>query len=163
AALLVEQYNHFESRTLAVRGERLHLVWSRCANDEGFEAIHHHLHEVDDAGKIVYEGRFDEDDFDSAYGELERRFYAGEAAAFAESGVIGTDFTVSLNAGDLDHAIGDLCDPEMVVVNHSSSAFPDRSATEFRATLDALDAMVVSSRIWNSAMSCLSPTFSVVR
>ncbi len=28
-------------------------------------------------------GRFDEDDFDGAYRELDRRYYAGEGAAFA--------------------------------------------------------------------------------
>ncbi len=31
--------------------------------------------------------RFDEDDFESAYRELDRRYYAGEGAAFAEAGI----------------------------------------------------------------------------
>ena len=42
--------------------------------------------EVDDDGRIAYEGRFDEDDFEDAYRELDRRYYAGEGAAFAEAG-----------------------------------------------------------------------------
>ena len=45
-----------------------------------------HLIEVDDDGRIAYEGRFDEDDFEGAYRELEHRYYAGEGAAYAEVG-----------------------------------------------------------------------------
>ena len=37
-------------------------------------------------GASSIEGRFDEDDFEGAYRELERRYYAGEGAAFAEAG-----------------------------------------------------------------------------
>ena len=42
------------------------------------------MFELGDDGRIGYEGRFDEDDFEGAYRELERRYYAGEGAAFAE-------------------------------------------------------------------------------
>ena len=35
-----------------------------------------HVHEIGDDGRIDYEGRFDEDDFEGAYRELERRYYA---------------------------------------------------------------------------------------
>ncbi len=41
--------------------------------------------ELGDDERIVYEVRFDEDDFEGAYRELERRYYAGEGAAFAEA------------------------------------------------------------------------------
>ena len=34
-------------------------------------------------GGSPIDGRFDEDDFEGAYRELERRYYAGEGAAFA--------------------------------------------------------------------------------
>ena len=34
---LFAQYTQFEARTLAVRGENLHLTWSRSYNDAGFE------------------------------------------------------------------------------------------------------------------------------
>ena len=37
-------------------------------------------------------------------------------------------------------------------------SFRDRSAAEFRASLEELDAMVTSARTWNSAMCWLSPT-----
>ena len=85
-----EQYPHFEWRTLAVRGERLHLGWSRWSDDAGNETTYLLVHEVGDDGRIAYDGRFDEDDFEGAYRELERRYYAGEGAAFAEGGAVAT-------------------------------------------------------------------------
>ena len=44
------------------------------------------LTEIGSDGLNVYECRYDEDDFGSAYAELERRYYAGEGAAFAVNG-----------------------------------------------------------------------------
>ena len=49
------------------------------------------MREIDDDGRIEYEGRFDEDDFEGAYRELDRRYYAGEGAAFAEAGATTTE------------------------------------------------------------------------
>ena len=77
---IVEQYSNFEGRTLAVRGEHLHLGWGRWSNESGFETTHLYVHEVGDDGRITYECRCDEDDFDTAYRELDRRYYAGEGA-----------------------------------------------------------------------------------
>ena len=67
-------------------GERLHLVWSRWSNDDGNETTTLYVNETGEDGRVFYHGRFDEDDFESAYRELERRYYAGEGAAFAEGG-----------------------------------------------------------------------------
>ncbi len=88
---ILAQYNHFEGRTLAVRGERLHLGWIRWSNDSGFETCYLIVHEVDENRRIAYEGRFDEDDFEGAYRELERRYYAGEGAEFAEAGLMADE------------------------------------------------------------------------
>ncbi len=88
---ILEQYNHFEWRILAVRGERLNLNWSRWSDDAGNETSHLHVFEIGDDGLQIYEGRFDEDDFEGAYRELERRYYAGEGAAFAEGGAAATE------------------------------------------------------------------------
>ena len=77
---------------LAVRGERLNLLSSRWSDDAGNETSHLHVFEIGDDGLIVYEGRFDEDDFEGAYRELERRYYAGEGAAFAEAGATATEW-----------------------------------------------------------------------
>ena len=60
------QYTQFESRTLAVRGENLHLTWSRSYDDAGNETTCLHVSEIGDDGRFIYEGRFDEDDFETA-------------------------------------------------------------------------------------------------
>ena len=85
-ARVLEQYSHFEHRILAVRGERLNLHWSRWSDAAGNETSYLHVYEIGDDGRQIYEGRFDEDDFEGAYRELDRRYYAGEGAAFAEAG-----------------------------------------------------------------------------
>ena len=99
---ILEQYSEFEARTLAVRGERLQLSWTRWSDDAGNETDYLHAFELGDDGRIVYAGRFDEDDFESAYRELDRRYYAGEGAAFTEAGAALTEFTAAINRGDFD-------------------------------------------------------------
>jgi ketosteroid isomerase-like protein len=157
-----EQYSTFEARTLAVRGERLHLAWSRWSNDAGFETAYLFVHEVDESGRIGYEGRFDEDNFEGAFRELEGRYYAGEGAAFAEAGEVQTDWITALNRGDLDR-VGELYAPQMRVENRSRTGFPDRSASDLRATFTELNAMVASTRTWPSAVCWVSPAWNVTR
>ena len=115
-----------------MRGERLHLWWGRWSNDAGFETAYLYVHEVGDDGRVVYEGRFDEDDFESAYRELDRRYYAGEGAAFAEAGATATDWVIGFNRSDFDWIFGELTSPEVRFENRSRSVFPDRSAAQFR-------------------------------
>jgi ketosteroid isomerase-like protein len=160
---IMRQYSHFEVRTLAVRGEGLHLFWSRWSDDDGNETAHLHVHEIDDDGRIDYEGRFDEDDFEGAYRELDRRYYAGEGAAFADTGAVVTDYLMAYNEGDFDRFLGYLSDPEMRFENRSRSVFPDRSVAEFRASIEELSEMVSSARTWYSAMCWLSPSCCVSR
>jgi len=160
---IVEQYSNFDGRTIAVRGERLHLGWGRWSSDSGFETTHLYLHEVDGGGRIVYEGRFDEDDFDGAYRELEQRYYRGEGAEFAAGGLTATDYSITANQGDLDRLFGELTAAGFRVENHTRSGFPNRSAADFRASLDDLINMMESVRTWSSAICWLSPTWSVAR
>ena len=162
-ARILEQYSRFDLRTLAVRGERLHLGWGRWSNDAGFETTHLYVHEVGDDGRIAYEGRFDEDDFEGAYRELDRRYYSGEGAAFAEAGATATNWVIGFNRSDFDWIFGELTSPEVRFENRSRSVFPDRSAAQFRESVEALDAMVASSRTWHAVMSWLSPVWVVVR
>ena len=82
AERVFRQYTRFENRMLAVRGDRLALGWSLWSDEAGNEATHLHLVGVDEDGLINYHARF-ADDFDSAYRELESRYYAGEGADFA--------------------------------------------------------------------------------
>ena len=72
---ILAQYNRFEWHTLAVRGECISLLSSRWSDDAGNETSHLHVFEIGDDGLIVYEGRFDEDDFEGAYREFEKRYY----------------------------------------------------------------------------------------
>ena len=150
-------------RVLAVRGERLNLHWSRWSDAAGNETSYLHVYEIGDDGRQIYEGRFDEDDFEGAYRELDRRYYAGEGAAFADAGATATEFIIAYNQGDFDRFLGDLADPEMRFENRSRSVFPDRSLDEFRASIEELSAMVSSARAWYSAMRWLSPDCGVSR
>ena len=105
---IFEQYSNYEARTLAVRGERLHLAWTRLSDDAGNETVRLDLGELGDDGRIAYAGRFDEDDFEGAYRELERRYYAGEGAAFANGGATVTDYAIALNRSEFDRVFGEL-------------------------------------------------------
>ncbi|MBE1546487.1 class 3 adenylate cyclase [Mycobacterium sp. OAS707] len=160
---IFQQYNHFDTQALAVRGERLHLFWNRWFNDAGYETTYLHLYEIGDDGLIHYDGRFDEDDFESAYRELERRYYADEGAEFAAGGAIATEWIAALNQGDFDRLFGELTTPDMHVVSRSRSVFVDRSAAEIRGSFKELNAMVAWSRSWHSALCWLSPTIVVFR
>jgi hypothetical protein len=160
---IMAQYNHFDGRILAVRGEHLMLAWSRWSNESGFETNYLIVHEVDDDARVVYEGRFDEDDFEAAYRELTRRYCAGEGAAFAEVATLGTEWLLALNNRDFDRAFDELTDAGARIENRSRSPFPDRSAAELRASFEDLYGMVQTARSWNSAECWLSPTCGVVR
>ncbi len=163
AERILAQYDHFKGGTLAVRGERLHLAWSRWSNDAGDETAYLVLQEVDDSGRITYEGRFDEDDFGGAYRELTRRYCAGEAATFTQSATAAAELMIALNAGDFDRAFGELTSHDFRVENRSSTAFPNRSAAELRASLEELRSMMASVRQWNVAECWPSPTYCVGR
>jgi len=160
---ILAQYNQFEGHTLAVRGDRLHLAWSRWSNESGFETNYLIVHEVDDDGRIAYEGRFDEDDFEGAYRELTQKYCAGEGAAVAELAALGTEWLLALNRRDFDRAFSELTKADARVENRSSSPFPDRSAAELRATFEDPYGMVKSARSWNSAECWLSSTCGVTR
>ena len=99
----------------------------------------------------------------AAYRELDRRYSAGEGAASAEAGAAFTEWALALNRADFDRLFGELTAPDFRIENRSRSAFPDRSAAEYRTTLEQLAAMVVSARSWSSAERWFSPTCGVVR
>src|SRR6202030_204952 len=101
-----------------------------------------HVFELDDDGRIAYAGRFDEDDFEGAYRELERRYYAGEGAAYAEAGLVSVEWVTALNRGDLDRAFGEFATPDAHFENRSRTAFPDPSVSDPHASYRGLKAMV---------------------
>jgi len=158
---IIQQFNRFDTRTLAVRGERLALCWSRWSDDAGNESAHLHVFEIDDSGRIARDCRFDEDDFESAYQQLEQLYYAGEGAPFAESGSFAAEYVLAMNRGDFDKIFSELSSPDSRVENRSRSGFPDRSAAELRASLEELEAMLGSVQAWFSSVRWLSPTLFV--
>mgnify|MGYP000856862560 CR=1 FL=1 len=158
-----EQFSVFEPRPLAVRGERLALFWNRRADSAGNETIQFHVVELDADGRVRYEGRFDEDDFEGAYAEMERRYYAGEGAAFAENGLASANYVTVVNRGDFATLFDELTRADVSVENHSRSAFPDRGADALRASLEQLTSMMGSVRYWFAAITWISPTTAVFR
>ena len=91
-----EQYTQFEFRVLAVR-VRLAPGLGPMVND-----VRHRDRRIvrsrDRRGRANrLRLRFDEDDFDGAYRELDRRYYAGEGAAFADRGAAATESIIALN------------------------------------------------------------------
>lgn len=160
---VLQQFNHFDRRTIAVRGENLELAWSRWYDDAGNESPHLHVFELDGDGRIASDVRFDEDDFEGAYRELEERYYAAEGAVAARSGMNNAEYVAALNRGDFDTILNDLSRPDLQIENRSRSGFPDRSAAELRASLTELQNMVASVRSWFSAICWPSPELFVGR
>ncbi len=160
---ILAQYSTFQWRTLAVRGETLSLQASTWSDKAGNRTDYLHVYEVGDDGLFVYEGRFDSDDFEAAYRDLDRRFYTGEGAPYAECGQVATDWVLALSNGDFDQAFGDLSTPDLRIVNRSHALFPDRSAADLRASFEELSAMVSSSRSWVAALRWVSPSVLVIR
>ncbi len=160
---ILSQFTTFELRGLAVRGNRLALGWSRWSDGAGNESRHLHLVEVDSDGRIIYDGRFDEEDFEGAYAELERRYYAGEGAAFAENGLASANYMAVLNRGEWDVVFGSLTQPAITVENRSRSAFPHRTIDELRRSFEDLHSMVSSVRTWFSAITWVSQETSIAR
>ena len=79
-----QHYNRFELSAIAVRGDTFQLAHHRWSDDAGNQSTGFLLAEIAPDGKVIYDGRFDEEDFDAAYRELEDRYYAGQGAEFAE-------------------------------------------------------------------------------
>ena len=77
--------------------------------------------------------------------------------------MMGAEWVIGVNNGDLDRVFGELTDPEMRVENRSASVFPHRSAAELRSSYEQLNALVASSRSWNSAECWLSSNVVVAR
>jgi hypothetical protein len=164
AKQILSQYSRFEARVLAVRGEHLQLAKCRWSNDSGFETTHLIVNETGEAGRFIYEARFDEDEFEDACRMLDMRYYADEGSEFAEAGAIATAFMTAVAEGDFDRVFNELIAPDFYVENRSRSVLNDRrSAAEFRATTEELAAMVDSLRIWFPATCWLSPTCGVCR
>ena len=78
----------------------MNLIWSRFSDEDGNQTATLDVGETDGDGRFRYHGRFDEDDFEGACREFEKRYYAGEGAAFAGCGNAATLAPILLNRID---------------------------------------------------------------
>ena len=158
-----EQYNSFESQTVAVRGETLHLTWNCWSDSAGNQTSSFILAEFGDDDQIVYEARFDDNDFETAYRELEHRYYAAEGAAFAANGRAIAAFIEAMNRLDLQ-AARRLTGPEFRAVSPPSTlTTEERTLGEFFAWLQERARQVSSVTNFFSACQWVSPTTVVAR
>lgn len=102
---------------IAIRGERLALRRSRYANrDEQVEGFHVEILEIiglDSQGLIADVVTFDSDDVDAAFAELDARYLAGEAAAYARTWSVVTGVYAALNRHELPAAT-----PNWIDIDH---------------------------------------------
>ncbi len=112
--------------TLATRGERL-VLWrvqvEVAEGDVGPSQIDHlNLFEAAEGdGRFLESVRFDSDDIDKAYAELDARFEAGEAASHPRSWRSTRGFNRGVESRDWD-AVAALCAEEFVEYDHRGLA-----------------------------------------
>jgi ketosteroid isomerase-like protein len=151
------QFDRFTLHVLAVRGDNLHLSRTSWADGSGNQSTYLAVGMIDQQGRALYHAVFDEDDFDSAYRELESRYYDGEGIEFARSGLVNAEYVAAMNRDDFDTMLSELSWPDLRIENRSRSGFPDRSAADLRASLVELRNMVPSVQAWFSTIVWLAP------
>ena len=155
------QYSRYDVKTLAVRGERLILAASSWSDEAGNQSSFLLVIEIGEDDRIVRHVAFNEDDFDSAYSELESRYYAGEGAAFASNGLIVAGFLRAAEVLDVE-AARLMCAPDfMLMVPPTAMAPQVRSLDEFFQWQRDRTRQVSSVKYALPAIRWLSPACSV--
>ena len=160
---MTNQFSHFHLSILAVRCDRIGLHRVHWTDDAGNETTYLHVIELNDQRLVIYDGVFDEEDFSGAYREMECRYYTGEGAPFADSGMASLDYMTALNSGDVDEAMDRFSADDVHVENRSRSGFPNRSAAQLRTSFLEIRNMFASVHEWHAAVCWLSPEVSVSR
>lgn len=120
---------------IAVRGERLALARLQTANRDprygDFDSEMLIVVEIGPDERITEQKTFDIDDVDAAFAELDARYLAGEAAAYAEAWSVVVNAYAAINRHDLRAAMRD-----WTTVDHRAQTnFDAESLTEYiRAT-----------------------------
>ncbi len=142
-----------DSELIATRGERLALerqCISLAGGDVGAsELVNLSVWEIDKRGDCIALVRFDEDDLDAAYAELETRWRVGEAAGHAAASTWLRDFGAALVTRDWD-AVAACYTPDFVGEDHRLVGWGTlRGPAAFMETLRAMVALApdVSTRI----------------
>ena len=122
---------------IATRGERLALtrfhVSEREQRPQAFQVEVLHVFEIDSEGQTATVVVFDLDDIDAAFAELDARYLAGEAAAYAHTWSVITEAHAAFNR----HEIFTMA-PDLTSIDHRRVvAFaPGEFAPYVQATLD---------------------------
>jgi len=143
--------SRLEQQVLATRGDRLALSRDRV------EVADHNLGpseieslsviEVGEHGERVATVRFDPDDLDAAYAELEERYAAGEGARGGQWAVGDGSYSRAIAARDWD-ALAALCAPELVVNDHRLLGWePLRGRTAYIESVKALFDLAPDARL----------------
>lgn len=118
--------------TIAVRGERLCLSRERFEEPAAFCVETLEITEVDSQGVMTEKVVFDLDDFDAALAELDARYFAGEAAPYAQTWSVVLKNYAAANRQELN-----LTSDCMTIDHRRGRAFAPGEAPEYmRATWD---------------------------
>ena len=108
---------------IAIRGQRLALIRSRFSNGDLRPEVFHieslTIVEIDGDDRVAAHIMFDPDDLEAAFEELDARYLAGEAAAYADTWSVITGGYAALNRHELPPTT-----PDWVNIDHRrGSAF----------------------------------------
>lgn len=118
--------------TIAVRGDRLCLSRERFEEPAAFCVETLEITEVDSQGVMTEKVVFDLDDFDAALAELDVRYFAGEAAPYAQTWSVVLKNYAAANRQELN-----LTSDCMTIDHRRGRAFSPGEAPEYmRATWD---------------------------
>ncbi len=128
---------HVTLTIIATRGERLTLSRLHSSNrnlrhgEFGIELLN--IIEIDTSNQIAAGALFDPEDIDAAFGELDSRYLAGEAAPYADTWSVITDVCAALNRRELPETT-----PDWVNLDHrrGGSFAPGDLTANIRATWD---------------------------
>ncbi len=148
-----------EVQPIAVRGSRLSLTLDRYRDvgdpDHTVVVELLHLMDVDTAGLMQYTVTFDVDDIDAAFGELEARYLAGEASAYASMWSVVTDAYAGFNRREVSPTT-----PDWISIDHRRGAGFDSG--DMIRYVEAAWADSPDTRIYIAAVHRLSQTGAVV-
>jgi class 3 adenylate cyclase/tetratricopeptide (TPR) repeat protein len=115
----------FVSEVLATRGNRLALrrvLWSGASGSVGPSEVEFlQVDEVDLDDRFLANVTFDLDDLDAAYAELDRRYEAGEGAAYPAHCSVMREFGRAVAGGDWEPVLA-LCAPAIIEYDHRGLA-----------------------------------------
>ena len=103
---------HFSTSVVAIRGERVGLVcaraWGRDQEPEAFISENFFVVEINADNRAVAAVVFDPDAIDAAFDELDARYVAGEAAAYARTYSVIAGAFAAVNRRELPPTTSDL-------------------------------------------------------